>query len=399
MTKLVHHLFLPLLLVFYEVATYLSNDMYLPALPNMMTDLHLSAKQVQLSLTWWFVGQACFPFVVGALSDRLGRRLVLLSGGVVYILATILCALATRYDVLLIGRFIEGGMVAAMLVPAYACIHESFEKKEAIRILALMGSVSVLAPALGPLVGGFILLVGTWRDIFWVIAVMAIIAIGLLYRSMPETLPVEKRQPLHLGTLLKGYYLVLVNRRYMMLMSALGFVYAGFIAWISAGPLLVIDDFQRSPVEFGVIQLIVFAVYIFGSTLVKYLMEWLGVLVLVQFGLGCSLLGGILVYLTAYFYPTLLYPFIVAFLIFSFGAALCFAPLNRMIIESSNEIMGIRVAFFTMCITIYGALGSAAASLFFNGSVKSLAILVSAAVVLSCACKLAADLRLKAVHS
>lgn len=399
MTKKIHHLLLPLLLVFYEVATYLSNDMYLPALPNMMTDLQLSAKQVQLSLTWWFVGQACFPFVIGALSDRLGRRIVLLSGGVVYILATILCALTRSYEVLLIGRFIEGGMVAAMLVPAYACIHESYEKKEAIRILALMGSVSVLAPALGPLVGGFILLVGTWRDIFWVIAVMATLAIGLLFRFMPETLPVEKRQPLHLGTLLKGYYQVLINRRYMMLMSALGLVYAGFIAWISAGPLLVIDEFQRSAVEFGVIQLVVFAVYIFGNSLVKYLMEWLGVLALVQLGLGCSLMGGILVYLTAYFYPTSLYPFIIAFLIYSFGAALCFAPLNRIIIESSEELMGIRVAFFTVCITIYGAIGSAAASWLFNGSVKSLAILIASAIVLSCACKWAADLRLKPIHS
>lgn len=399
MTKLAHSLLFPLLLVFYEITTYLSNDMYLPALPNMMTDLALSTKQVQWSLTVWFVGQACFPFVIGALSDLLGRRKVLLGGGLVYIFATVLCAVATRYDILLLGRFIEGGMVAAMLVPGYACIHETYEHKEAIRILALMGSVSVLAPALGPLFGGFILLAASWRAIFWLIALMAVVAIALLYRFMPETLPKEKRQPIHLGKLAQAYFNVVSNRRYMMLMSALGFVFAGFIAWISAGPLLVIESFQRSEIEFGVVQLVVFAIYIFGNRLVKVLMDWLGVSALVQLGLGCTLLGGIFVSLLAYLYPNALYPFLAAFMIYSFGAALCFAPLNRTIIESSQESMGVRVAMFTVCLTIYGAFGSAMAGLYYDGSVRSLAALIAGAIALGCVCKWLADLGKKPIQA
>jgi len=141
----------PLLLVIYEIANYLSNDMYLPALPQMMDELGLDAKQAQLTLTAWFFGSASMPLIIGVMADRFGRRPILLLGGMVYVLATIACALSTNGTMLLIARLIEGGMVPSMMVAGYACIHELYEQKEAIRILALMGSISVLAPALGPL--------------------------------------------------------------------------------------------------------------------------------------------------------------------------------------------------------------------------------------------------------
>ena len=94
----------PLLLVLYEIATYLSNDMYLPALPDMMRDLGLSTKQAQWTLTTWFVGSAALPLVLGVVSDRYGRRPVLLIGGLIYILSTMVCAIATSSHGLLIAR-------------------------------------------------------------------------------------------------------------------------------------------------------------------------------------------------------------------------------------------------------------------------------------------------------
>jgi Bcr/CflA subfamily drug resistance transporter len=377
-------LLFPILLVLYEIATYLSNDMYLPALPDMMRDLGLSTKQAQWTLTSWFVGSAVFPLVLGVISDRYGRRPVLLTGGIIYILATILCAITTDNHSLLIARFIEGAAIPSMMVAGYACIHELYEQKEAIRILALMSSITILAPAFGPLLGGIVLYFSNWRGIFWLIAILATICIACLYLWMPETHPLEKRHPISMKMLLGQYGRILANKQFMLLLLVLGFIFAGFIVWITAGPLLVIQTFDYSPLAFGVIQAIVFAAYIIGNHLIKYLLEWASVKNLIRLGLGCTLLGGVLIFLFAAGFPSLLYPFLIAMTIYSFGSALCFPPLNRSIIESSAEPMGLRVALFTVIWTSFAVLGSVVASMHFNGTVASIAYPVASAIAISC---------------
>ncbi|VVC76952.1 Multidrug transporter MdfA [Aquicella siphonis] len=393
MTAKIKPLLFPFLLVLYEIATYLSNDMYLPALPDMMRELNLSMKQAQWTLTTWFVGSASLPLVMGVISDRYGRRLVLLTGGVIYTLATVVCALTTNANSLLAARFVEGAAIPSMMVAGYACIHELYEQKEAIRILALMSSITVLAPALGPLLGSIVLYFSSWRGIFWIIAAWAALAIFFLNKWMPETHPPEKRHPVHFGTLFKQYWRILTNKTFMLLLLVLGFTFMGFIVWITAGPLLVIESFHYSPLVFGLIQAEVFAAYILGNHWVKYLLEWVEVKSLILGGLGITLCGGLLALLFAIVFPDKLVLFVIAMTIYSFGSALCFAPLNRSIIEASEEPMGVRVALFTVLWTGFAVLGSLIASLFFNGAILSIALPVAVAIVISCLCMVAAMLR------
>lgn len=383
MTRQNQSLIFPLLFVMYEIATYLSNDMYLPALPQMMQDLGLTTSTAQLTLTVWFLGSAITPLLMGALSDRFGRRATLLTGGLIYIVATLFCAMTSNIIHLLIARFIEGGMIPSMMVAGYACIHESYEQKQAIRILALMASISVLAPACGPLLGSIVLYFSTWRGIFWFIALWATIIILLLYKFMPETLPPEKRQSLHLMVLCNQYKNVITNLHFLLYTSILGFSFAGFLAWIAAGPFLVMVSFHLSAVVFGIIQVIIFSTNIFANRLVKYLLEPLGVFGLIQWGLWISLLGGMLAFIFALVAPHSLYAFLMAMMIYSFGSGLNFSSLNRVSVESSSEPMGIRVALFTISLTGFAALGSGMASLFFNGEILSLAILICLASMIS----------------
>lgn len=383
-------LLFPILLVLYEIATYLSNDMYLPALPDMMKDINLSLQQAQLTLTTWFVGAASMPLIMGVVSERFGRRPVLLIGGVIYILATIACAITSNNHFLLIARFIEGAAIPSMTVAGYACIHELFDQKEAIRILALMGSITVLAPALGPLLGSIVLYLTSWRGIFWFIACLALIAIALLTRWMPETHPPEKRHPIHLGVLLKQYGRALCTKKFMFLMLVIGFNFIGFIVWITASPLLLIDTFHYSPFAFGIVQAIVFGAYIFGNYWVKYILEWAGVKKLIYIGLSISLLGGVLAFGAAYFLPHTIYPILFAMTVYSFGSALSFAPLNRMIIEACDEPMGVRMALFTVLWNGFAVLGSLISSIFFNGTIGSVAYPLTIAIIISCVLKMVA---------
>lgn len=374
----------PFLLVMYEISIYLSNDMYLPALPNIMHDLQISSTQAQLTITMWFIGAASTPLVMGAFADHFGRRPTLLTGGVIYVLATIMCALSANGYTMLPPRILQGAMVSSMMVAGYACIHESYEHKEAIRTLAIMGSISVLAPALGPLFGAVVLLFSGWRSIFWIVALFSTVMLIFLYRNMPETLASENRQSLNLAMIMKNYWQVISNKNFLMLMAVLGFTFSGFISWIAAGPLLVIESLKYSAVEFGWMQLGVFSAFIFGSHLVNFLLKTHDAHRLVTLGLSVSLVSGILLLLFAIFISDQFYLFLIATIAYSFGSALCFSPLNRLIIESSNQPMGIRVAMFTVSLMVCGVLGSGIASVVYNGTPFSLAIVIAIGIVMAC---------------
>lgn len=373
----------PILLVLYEISIYLSNDMYLPALPTMMRHLGMTMTDVQLTVTMWLLGSAIMPLVMGALADRFGRRCTLLVGGVIYVLSTVLCAMAYNQYSLLAPRILQGAMISSMMVAGYAAIHESYDHKEAVRILAIMGGVSVLAPALGPLAGAFILLWVGWRGIFWFIAAYASIMLVCLYHEMPETMTDDKKQSLHLGLIMKNYWQVLVSKNFILLMTVLGGVFVGFISWITAGPLLVIEHLGYSEVAFGWMQAGVFFAYIAGSYLVNHWLKSQESYQVLTKGLNISLISGLAVFLFSFFLPHQFYLFLIAVIVYSFGSAICFAPLNRLIIETSNQPMGIRVALFTAGLMASGVLGSAIASVIYNGTSFSLGIIITGGIVIA----------------
>lgn len=373
-------LIFPMVLVLYEIVNYLSNDMYLPALPQMMRALNLSASGAELTLMWWFLGLAIAPLFMGLLADHYGRRPVLLWSGVVYILASFFCMVATSSHLFMMARFFQGAMVAAMFVAGYATVHESFEHKEAVKMLALMASISVLAPALGPLLGGFVLIFFSWRVIFGIITVWAVLNVLVLYFVMPETLKAEDKRSFHLKTIARKYGEVIFNQRSMILTLAMGFNMAGWLVWITASPLLLIETFGRTPVFYGWCQAVVFMANIVGNTVTKKAIEHYALMPLIRVGVSIACMGVFLSVLIGFFMPHALMVFVGSVMIFAFGSGLSFAPLNRAIIEASTAPMGCRVAVFSIFLTLFCALGSVFSALFYHHTIFSMAVMMAALV-------------------
>ncbi len=172
----------------------LATDLYLPAFPSMAEALGSTENHIQLTLTSMMVGLAIGQAVIGPLSDRFGRRVPLLIGMGAFTLTALACAVATTADQLIVIRFIQGLSGAAGMVISRAVIRDHFVGDDMTRFTAKMMFITMLAPMLGPIIGAQLIIVAPWPIVFVFMAVMSALATALVWRRLPESLPVERRQ-------------------------------------------------------------------------------------------------------------------------------------------------------------------------------------------------------------
>lgn len=333
--------YFPLFLLLYEFFSYMSNDMYLPALVLIERDFATTTELVQMSIMVWYAGLSLPQLLIGAISDRFGRRIVLLSGGCLFFLATIGCALSTNITAFLVCRFLEGVGVCSLLVSGYAAIHESFDDTKAIQIIAWMGCITVLAPMFGPLCGGYFLLFSSWKAIFLFISLCSAATLAVLFFMMPETNSTRyhNRQT--------GIYRKLLsNRRFMTSAFTLGCLISVMIAWISVSPFLLMQDQQLSVTEFGWAQVPIFAAYAIATRLVGPLHKGFGNEKLFKMGFIVIVMAILLFVTSHYFSVDYPYRLLLPMAIYSFGFGLISAPLNRSVFTSTDEKKGTVTAMF-----------------------------------------------------
>lgn len=360
--------FFPLLLVCYEIINYLANDMYLPALPSMIHDLGINTRLAQQTVTAWFFGASSLHLLLGPVSDRFGRRPVLLIGGVLFTTATWICAFTSSINVLLIARFIQGAVVSTLSTAGYASIHETYDRKQAIQILALMTSVVMFAPAVGPLIGGIFLQWLNWRWIFVFLALSAnIIWLGLCF-VMTETQSSTQRYMFRWSHVLTNYQLILKNKAFMLNLFIISFNVLAKVAWIVGGPFLIISQFKLNILYFGLIQVLIFGSQILGAQLVKRIIHRVEVNRLINQGLSISLFASLLAVVLTVIFPNKLIGLVICLMIFCFGTALS-GPLQRLCIEASPEQpMGARMAVYATSISLFCSLASFLFSFTYTGS-------------------------------
>lgn len=375
MLKKSNYIIFPLLLVLYELALYLTTDAYLPALPKIVHDLLTNHHLAQLTLTTWFLGMSSTQLILGPVSDRYGRRPILLAGGVVFIISTIICALTANIGILLAARFIQGAAIPSMVIAGYSTVHELFEHKKAIQTIAWMFSITVLAPAFGPLFGAAILHFVIWRWIFGILAIWAIIAILVLYFKMPEANPKGYEHPIKIKLIVNRYIRILFNANYMKSSLSFCFLFGALIAWIAAGPFLVITEFHYGTFGFAIFQIFIFGSFIVGTRLVKPMMKKYQTALLIKIGLVFAVIGSLLSLLT-WQYPHTLIIIIISMMMIAAGTGFSSPPLNRVAIEASEEPMGVRMAIYSSLMSAFGFIGSGLISSVYDGKLFTLSLIL-----------------------
>lgn len=226
-------------------------DMYLPAFPAVAQELGASAGQIQQTLSVFLVGLALGQGAYGPLLDRFGRRWPLLIGLGIFVLGSVLAALAPSVEWLLAARFLQALGAAAGLVAPRAIVSDVCTLQESARVFSVLMQVMMIAPILAPVVGSYLLTHGGWRMVFWTLAVVGTLGAAWGLRAIPETLPCEKRAPLHARAILRAYALQCRNAGFMAYTLAGGFILGALFVYISVSPFVLIEHFGMTPVHFS----------------------------------------------------------------------------------------------------------------------------------------------------
>ena len=229
----------------------LSLDLYLPALPQLADDLNASASAAQLSITACLVGLAVGQLVAGPLSDRLGRKRPLIIGLVIYLLASVACAVAPSVTVLIVLRLIQGLAGAAGIVISRAIARDLYSGSALMIFFSRLLLVAGLAPVLAPILGGQLSRIMSWRGIFGVLAGFGAVLLLAGWFGLKETLPAERRVIGGFRRTVQGYNRLLHDRFFVGCALSSGLAGATMFAYIAGSTFVLQRIYGMSPQGFS----------------------------------------------------------------------------------------------------------------------------------------------------
>ncbi|HEX8362744.1 MAG TPA: multidrug effflux MFS transporter [Longimicrobium sp.] len=353
--------------------TALSIDMSLPAMPQLQRVFGADVGATQLTLSMFLVGFAVGQLICGPLSDRVGRRPVLLAGLALFVAAGLACAGSPSLALLVAGRFVQGLGASVGPILARAIVRDSFDERDASGVLSQITQVMIVAPLVAPTLGGYLLGLAGWQSIFLALATAGLLLWTVCWRLLPETRRPHAEAP---PALLISYRTVLSHSASLRNVLTVCFSYAGMFAYISGSPFVFMDAFGVPGELFGLLFALPAGALLAGATLNRVLVRRMesarllriGVLLVFAAGvtiaalaaLGVGGLPGVLVPMMAYMLGM--------GLVQPNATAAAMAPHGRLAGVSSSVIGSLQ--------TVGGALSGFVVGSFYDHSARSLAFTV-----------------------
>ena len=264
-------LWVPAVLVGAVAVNISATDFYAPSMAHLPEYFSTSPELVYMTMSVYFLALCLGQLVHGPLTERFGRRRLLLLGYGGFVFFSLCAGSAPTIHALLAaraGQALCGGVTAVAVVPT---IRALFREEEALKIMGYFGLAVGLAPALAPVFGGFVYILWGWRPIFFIIALAALGTWFLIHLLVPETVDLARARPLSLAATLADYRSVLARREALAVMLPTGFGFGGFFAFIAAGPFVLINRLGVPTERYGFHFMLMVFSYMFGSFLVTRL--------------------------------------------------------------------------------------------------------------------------------
>jgi len=244
-----------------------SIDTFFPSFHAISADFHLSAWEIQQTLSVYLVPLAFMSLVQGPLSDSIGRRPVVLTGLLLYSAASLGCVWAPTFGTLLTFRALQGMTAGVGTIVGRAVIRDLHEGAQAQKLMSLVVMIFAFAPAIAPVVGGWIHVTFGWRAVFGFMVLIGVALTLGTYFGLPETHPLEKRSRLHAGELARTASGVIRNREFLTLALAMGANFAAMMSFIGAAPAVVVDHWHLRETQFAWLFAPIIGGFIIGAWL------------------------------------------------------------------------------------------------------------------------------------
>ncbi len=346
-------------------------DTYLPSFPAIAREFDAPALVVQQTLSVYMFGLAVMTLFYGTLSDSFGRRRVMLASLGLFAIASLACALAPSAQALIGLRLLQGLAAAAGMVIARAMVQDRFKGAEAQRTMSLMTMVFGLAPAIAPLIGGWLQSTLGWRSVF---VFLGLFGGGLLaagWKGLPETLPVNLRTPFHLGVIVSNYARVVRHSRFMLKALAIALVFCGLPLYVGSASAFVMDILHQPETAFGWLFFPIVGGLMTGSALASKLARRVSThrmirdgFALMALAVGSSVLGNLL------WSPAL--PWVVLPLaLYTFGLAIATPGMTIRTLDLFPKLIGMAASMQGfMLMLLFSVLTGFVAPLLFDSALK-----------------------------
>lgn len=342
-------------LLLYEFSTYIANDMIMPGMIYVIRSFHATDSMVSASLTAYILGGASLQLILGPISDRFGRRPVMLVGAFFFLLCSIIIAISQSIDQFILARFFQGMGLCFISVVGYATLHEVFNEIHAVRLISIMNNITILAPLAGPLIGAIVIHYFGWRSVFIIISMLALTSLVGLWLYMPEIVGKKRldgseneRTPLNFTTVLGNYSALFKNKRFMMGSIANGAACVPIIAWIGTSPLILIKQAHMSVIHFGLWQIPIFIFVTFGNYLMRLLTHHVNLVRLSNIGSGIMVLSLLLTSILPILFNNHYLALIVGLSCYAIGLGFIGAPITRLTLFSTIIPKGTASALMSM---------------------------------------------------
>ena len=322
-------LFFPMALILYDFAAYLSTDLIQPGIINVVRDFNADVSLAPAAVSLYLAGGMALQWLLGPLSDRIGRRPVLITGALIFTLACAATMFTTSMTQFLIARAIQGTSICFIATVGYVTVQEAFGQTKGIKLMAIITSIVLIAPIIGPLSGAALMHFVHWKVLFAIIAVMGFISFVGLLLAMPETV---KRGAVPFSA------------------ATIALSYIPMMSWVAVSPVILIDAGGLTTSQFAWTQVPVFGAVIVANTIVARFIKdpteprfiWRAVPIQLA-GLALLIVGNLLS-------PHVWQWSVLGTSLYAFGIGLIFPTLFRFTLFSNNLPKGTVSASLNMVI-------------------------------------------------
>jgi len=242
-----------ILLATFGAIAPLAIDMYLPAMPALAANLGISARLAGQSVSVFLIGIAAGQLVTGPLSDRLGRRPMILSGLALFTLASLVAAMATAFPVLLAARLFQALGACAVMVSGRAVVRDRLDARESARLFSLLALIGGMAPVLAPMIGAGIIQFGEWRLIFLVMAAFSLLTLLFAFPILTESRSAATAANARFEHPFRSYVALLRNRQLLGYLATAACNSAAFFTYVANSATVLIDGYGMTPRAFSIL--------------------------------------------------------------------------------------------------------------------------------------------------